>query len=162
MALNEIHPESSSLQSTFVPAEQEGLRNHQQRPHSSHHPLEERSTALTEVELQSTSQNLQVLLHAAAGSSTGSCNSNSSHQNTEVNGIRGTSEHIERHHVAYEPPAPQYSRAMKKWKRRVLVTLAKITALLVLAIVIAGIFAVPVTLVILKANVSNLRQRHTH
>ena len=160
MALNEIHPESSSLPTTFLPAEQDGLyndqrvlRNHQQRPHSSHHPMEDQTERFTTEDDLQQFRNLQAPLHGA-GSSTDDPN-NSSHQNGEVNGIRGTSEQTEIHQMACEPTLQPTATK----KRRFFASMAKITGLLILGTVIAGLFSVPVALFILKANV---RQTHTH
>jgi hypothetical protein len=156
MALNEIHPESSSLPTTFLPAEQDGLyndqrvlRNHQQRPHSSHHPMEDQTERFTTEDDLQQFRNLQAPLHGA-GSSTDDPN-NSSHQNGEVNGIRGTSEQTEIHQMACEPTLQPTATK----KRRFFASMAKITGLLILGTAIAGLFSVPVALFILKANDSS-------
>lgn len=153
MALNGVHPESSSLPSTFVPAERSGvdddwteLRDKQQRPHSSYNPSEEQKRrSRTEDGPDQSQNNMQVLVNAA-GSSTEGLSSNSTHQNGGVNRIGEISEETE--------PAPK--PIVKKKKRKLLLYLAdKIAGLLILSIVIAGLFSIPVALFALKPNVRN-------
>ena len=152
MALNGVHPESSSLPSTFVPAERSGvdddwteLRDQQQRPHSSYNPSEEQKRRSITENGPDQSQNMQVLVNAA-GSSTEGLSSNNTHQNGGVNRIGEISEETE--------PAPK--PIVKKKKRKLLLYLAgKIAGLLILSIVIAGLFSIPVALFALKPNVRN-------
>ena len=156
MALNGVYPGSSSLPSTFVPAERSGvdddwteLRDQQQRPHSSYNPSEDQKRRSRTENGPDQSQNMQVLVNAA-GSSTEGLTSSNTHQNGGVHRIGEISEETE---ISSEP-APQ--PIVKKKKKKLLLYLAgKITGLLILSIVIAGLFLIPVALFALRPNVRN-------
>ena len=149
----------SSLPSTFGPAglslpeHDQKVSVYEQRPHSSYHPVDEQKRRSTDEDAPS--HNLEVSTFAD-GSTIGSWKSNHRHLGPESRGLREIPECMERDTFSDEMgPESRVDKPTKR-KRKVLVLLAKTIALLILAIVIAGLFSIPVTLFILESNV-----RHT-
>ena len=153
MALDK-HPERSSLPSTFGfgKGHSNGQDGTEQKTQSSHcttgDPLElERRSIAAETLPQSPLTRTQQVVSSSLESLKTQDRRNSSE-------IRETS--FEADHEYSKSVTYQRVRKKVKKRRAVSVCAVKIVALLILGVVIAGLFSIPITLFILKANTNNV------
>ena len=156
MALDK-HPERSSLPSTFgfgkeLAGHSNGQDGTEQKTQSSHFitgdPLElERRSIAAETLPQSPLTRTQQVVSSSLESLKTQDRRNSSE-------IRETS--FEADHEYSKSVTYQRVRKKVKKRRAVSVCAVKIVALLILGVVIAGLFSIPITLFILKANTNNV------